>query len=69
MIASGYTLDLYCDAENEEHVYSEFPHEYISDERQCKQICFSNARKDGWKIGKQEQLCPKCSGKNKRATQ
>lgn len=65
--ASGYTLDLYCDniKHGDHHEWKEFPHTYTSDERLCKSICFSRARKHGWLIGKEKTLCPKCSGKKR----
>ena len=63
-IASGYTLELYCDLLNSNHEWREFPHEYASDEKNCKAACFRQARKDGWKITRDRQaICPKCSGK------
>lgn len=58
MIAGCYTLDLYCD--NYDCMDKDFPHQYINE---LGNVCRSNARKDGWFIGKEKQLCPKCSGK------
>ena len=64
-----YTLHLYCDNDRRDdlrapdgvHVWNEFPHEY-TDEYGSK--CRSEARRDGWILGKRgAALCPKCSGK------
>lgn len=64
MIAGGYTLDLYCDKSNELHAYDEFPHTFISDEKNGKTLCFREARKAGWKITRDRTaICPKCNGK------
>ncbi len=59
MIAGCYTLDLYCDEESPDHVYDEFPHQYT---HEFGSTCRRKARKDGWHISKDLQLCPKCSG-------
>lgn len=63
MIASGYTLNLYCDNEkahswlNDPSAFSEFS----SDEKNCKAICFRMAKKSGWKIKRDGTcLCPNC---------
>lgn len=55
-----YTLDLYCDAQNKAHAYGEFPHQF---HHERGSVCRRQARKWGWTIGKDRDLCPKCSGK------
>lgn len=61
MIVGCYSLDLYCDCENSEHEYQEFPHEF-TDEYGSK--CRSAARKKGWILKRDyTAICPKCSGK------
>jgi len=66
----AYTLDLYCDNEDapvqkfgeplnpRAHLYNEFPHNYVG---QTLRECVKTARRDGWLIGKERQLCPKCN--------
>ncbi len=68
-IVSGYTLDLYCDAENEDHSWQEFPHEYLDPEKGS--ACRRMARKAGWIIneGNNYALCPKCNKKTKTTNQ
>jgi hypothetical protein len=62
--SEGYLLDLYCDAENEEHEFNEFPHQFF---HEFGATCRANARKSGWHLSKdgEHDLCPKCSGKLK----
>lgn len=55
---SGYTLDLYCDGDNDKHSWNEFPHEYLDSERGS--VCRRMAREDGWVIRSDEAFCPKC---------
>ncbi len=74
MIASGYTLDLYCDrvglpivlkgAAPGQHKYDEFPHVYFGETRA---EVTREARKDGWRINwaKRTCVCPRCTGKGK----
>jgi hypothetical protein len=60
----GYTLALYCDNDtwpDDIHEFKEFPHEYVGME--AGSVHRNRARKDGWIIGKDRVLCPKCSGK------
>jgi hypothetical protein len=59
MIVGGYTLDLYCDVENEQHSYREFPHQFYA---QTKQECYREARRCGWTINDKTGFCycPKC---------
>lgn len=52
MIASGYTLMLYCDCEDCENAYDMARDEYVSDAKNCKVACFRSAKKYGWKITK-----------------
>jgi len=67
MRVGGYTLDLYCDNEkpgpDDIHGYKEFPHQYYAEHGSQ---CLRAARADGWKFGKDKDLCPKCSGKGKQ---
>lgn len=66
MYASGYSLDLYCDHENDAHpkgpVYpmrmKEFFGETFAD-------CARQARAAGWKVRKKTRTatCPCCTGK------
>jgi hypothetical protein len=58
--ASGYTLDLYCDHENGEHGFSEFPHQFLGE---TFRECAHSARKRGWVIHEKPRTgtCPRCS--------
>ena len=61
MITSGYTLDLYCDHENDDHEYGEFPHTFFNESRTW---CWKEARKTGWILHRDwTATCPKCSKK------
>lgn len=63
MQAGCYTLDLYCDAENPEHKYGEFPHQFFDEHGRT---CRARARRAGWRLARtsgEQDLCPKCSGK------
>lgn len=62
MMAGCYTLDLYCDADNEDHKRIEFPQQFTGWDRS---EAFAAARKRGWSISPKRQLCPLCSGKRK----
>lgn len=73
MIVGCYSIHLYCDnAENlhgtgdDEHDFHEFPHEFTGETRG---ECMKEARRRGWLINlsADKALCPKCSGKNRRA--
>ena len=56
--ASGYTLDLYCKYENEEHSFQEFPHQYLGENWADVS---RQARKEGWVIHRNvTATCPKC---------
>lgn len=57
---SGYSVHLYCDHENEEHRFQEFPHEIT--EYETLRASLAAARKSGWKIDLKERTatCPKC---------
>lgn len=64
MIVSGYSLDLYCDRENPDHAWNEFPHDFSSE---SKRVCFKAALAAGWIIKRDgTAICPKCSGKRKQ---
>lgn len=60
--ADGFTLNLYCDHDNEAHAHREFPDEYYGD---TFADCARQARKEGWIIrtATRTATCPKCSGK------
>lgn len=60
----GYTLDCYCDHENDEHDYKEFPQAYFTrNEREAKQA----AKKRGWKFHKDgTATCGKCMARKRR---
>jgi hypothetical protein len=45
------------------HEYDEFPHQFTG---HTEGQCFKEARAKGWLIGKERQLCPKCSGKKRK---
>jgi hypothetical protein len=69
MIVGCYTMDLYCDNRGETHIeemqihgHDKWPIQYTGHtEGKCKH----KARQDGWRLGKEKQLCPVCTGKNK----
>jgi len=57
-LSGCYSLDLYCDHFNPDHVWDEFPHQY-TDERGS--ACRAEARRDGWRIRSTGMAtCPKC---------
>lgn len=62
MIASGYTLALYCDLESDDHEFNEFPHEFCNEKRS---VCWRKARQAGWYISMIERtaICPKCAAR------
>ena len=67
MIIGCYDLHLYCDNQKDDykedkliHKYNEFPHRFTG---HTEGQCFKKARANGWLIGKERQLCPRCSGK------
>lgn len=70
MIAGCYILDLYCSQIKKDYVeninfghkHHEFPHQYTG---QTRGECYRKARKDGWLISKQRQLCPTCKKRKK----
>ena len=56
-----YSLDLYCDFENEAHEYQEFPHQYTNE---FGSKCRRNAKKAGWILKRDGgAICPKCRKK------
>ena len=63
MNAGCYDLALYCDGPGP-HEYDEFPKHYTDE---LGSVCRRRARKAGWIIGKERDLCPKCSGKKRTA--
>jgi hypothetical protein len=57
--ASGYSLDLYCQYDNPDHDFNEFPHQFGGEAfRECK----LDAIRAGWSIDVAARLatCPKC---------
>ena len=62
MIVGCYVLDLYCDLENPDHKYDEFPHQYTAE---TGGKCRKDARREGWKLNLWEgtAICPKCNKK------
>jgi len=61
MVVGGYTLHLYCDIDNTEHAYNEFPDEYV---HELGSVCRSMARHNGWILKRDNTaICPKCSMK------
>lgn len=59
MIASGYTMDLYCEVEGNRHGYKEGQAQFYGE---TWADCARQARDAGWKINKRrrECICPKC---------
>jgi hypothetical protein len=63
MIVGCYSLHLYCDNEDVEHPYDEFPHTYTAE---LGSKCRNAARRDGWRLGRTgKAYCPLCGGKPK----
>jgi hypothetical protein len=59
----GYSLDCYCDHDNDEHKFNEFPHNfYGSNERECRR----QAKAAGWRFHHGgTATCPKCMARKK----
>jgi hypothetical protein len=57
MIVGCYTLDLYCDKNNPDHDYFEFPHQFTG---RSLASCIRQAKSKGWSVGKEKAICPKC---------
>lgn len=58
MIAGCYTLDCYCDCDNPEHKYNEFPHQFTG---ATYGTSVRAARAAGWRFLRDGQAkCPKC---------
>lgn len=58
--ASGYTLDLYCDHQNDNHRFNEFPWQYTGE---TFAECARAAKRNGWKLHHKLRTatCPKCT--------
>lgn len=66
MIASGYTLDLYCDNEKkcrDEHFYFGVPQGQFLGETWADTV--KQAKAAGWYVSKKKRVCycPECGGK------
>ena len=63
MYVGGYEAHLYCDRQNDDHDWDEFPHVITGHtDGECKR----KARKRRWLIKRNgDTLCPLCSGKKK----
>jgi hypothetical protein len=63
-VIGAYDLYLYCDKENDNHTFNEFPHIF---NEESYELSVSLARKRGWIVNRDKDyaVCPKCSGKNK----
>lgn len=59
-----YELHAYCDHENDEHDFEEFPHIFTGrNQREVK----AQARKNGWRFHHNgTATCPKCMARKKR---
>ena len=56
---SGYSLDLYCDHENPDHDFHEFPHGYLGE---TGPECRRQAKTARWTLHRDNTAtCPKCS--------
>lgn len=67
MRAGCYTLDLYCDNRSDPEAKCHrdpFPKVFLH-ERGA--VCRRKARRAGWLLGRDQDLCPKCSGKAPQA--
>ena len=54
-----YTMDLYCDHDNKEHEYREFPHQFTGPDRAS---CAVQAKMKGWRFNKNKtRTCPRCN--------
>jgi hypothetical protein len=54
-----YTLDLYCDRDNADHEYGEFPNRYTG---HSQRKCISYAKRDGWRFDPSGTvICPQCA--------
>lgn len=62
MIVGCYTLDLYCDKENDAHEFNEFPHQFTG---RTKSSCIRQAIKNGWSVRLDKAVCPKCKRRRK----
>lgn len=62
----GYDLHCYCDHENDQHSYDEFPHQYMArNQREAKAM----AKKDGWRFHHDgTATCGKCMKRKKTET-
>ena len=68
MWSGKYTLNLYCDNAtplmDDIHEHKAFPITFI---HEIGATARAMARKAGWIVGPKQTLCPKCSGKMKKA--
>lgn len=63
MIASGYSMDLYCRHEDVEHPFNYFPHQFFGETwGECKK----QAQVKGWTFQRDNEVtCPLCNKKVK----
>lgn len=66
-VVGGYTLDVYCDHENDDHEHSAFwPGRVDTFYGETKGECMRAARRRGWTIRRDHTAtCPICSGKRR----
>jgi len=63
MEVSCYCMDLYCDHENDQHRWKEFPQTYTGVSRSQ---CVREARTEGWVFHRDGKVtCPKCNKQRK----
>lgn len=55
-----YSIDLYCDAEIKHPFWWHFPKTYTG---RSEAACIRAAVAEGWRVGRERQLCPVCSGR------
>lgn len=59
MIASGYSMDLYCQVKGNQHAYRKGQAQFFGE---TWAECAKQAREAGWKIDKRKRecICPDC---------
>lgn len=64
MQVSGASLDLYCDSKRRVHPWHAFPDQYTDIANVA--ACRKQAKKAGWKLTPDGDLCPRCNPKSPR---